>query len=76
MDSISKRQQKINSLEQELAKSQNKSRKEDTRRKILIGAMILGKMQNNPQLERQILSDLDDFLARENDRKLFNLDAP
>lgn len=73
MNDITKRQQKINAFEEELAKSQNKLRKEDTRRKILVGAMILNKMENNPQLREQILSSLNEFLTRKNDRKLFNL---
>ncbi len=48
-------------------------RSEDTRRKILIGAMVLGKMQDDPQTNKQMLNDLDEFLTRDDDRALFSL---
>ena len=70
----SKRQQAIKAYEEQLAKYSHKARKEDTRRKILIGAMIMGEMRNNPKVERSIKTRLDKFLVRENDRKLFNFD--
>ena len=70
----SKRQQAINAYEESLAKYSHKARKEDTRRKILIGAMLMGEMRNNPQVEKSIMLRLDKFLVRENDRKLFNFD--
>ncbi len=50
-------------------------RSEDTRRKILIGAMVLGKMQDDPQTRQRILDDLDAFLTRNDDRALFSLPA-
>lgn len=74
LEQPSRRQQAINLYEQELAKYSHQARKEDTRRKILIGAMILGDMKKNPQVERNIMLKLDKFLVRENDRKLFNFD--
>ena len=74
MKKISKKQQQINKLEQELAKSTLQKRKDDTRRKILIGAMIIGKTKNDPEFNKQVLAELDRFLEREADRKLFNLD--
>lgn len=74
LEQPSRRQQAINLYEQELAKYSQQARKEDTRRKILIGAMIMGDMKKNPKLERNIMLKLDKFLLRENDRKLFNFD--
>lgn len=74
MKKISKKQQQINKLEQELAKSTLQKRKDDTRRKILIGAMIIGKTKNDPGFKKRVLAELDCFLEREADRKLFNLD--
>ncbi|BAZ47349.1 hypothetical protein NIES4102_43950 (plasmid) [Chondrocystis sp. NIES-4102] len=74
MKKISKKQQQINKLEQELAKSTLQKRKDDTRRKILIGAMIIGKTKNDPEFNKRVLAELDRFLEREADRKLFNLD--
>jgi hypothetical protein len=45
----------------------------DTRRKILIGALIQEEMEKNPGKKENILSKLDAFLARPNDRALFEL---
>lgn len=45
----------------------------DTRRKILIGALIQEEMERNPGKRESILSKLDDFLVRPNDRALFEL---
>ena len=39
----------------------------------MIGAMVLGKMRNNPRFEQQVLAELDKFLERDIDRKLFDL---
>ena len=74
MKKISTKLQQINKLDQELAKSTLLKRKDDTRRKILIGAMIIGKAKNDPEFNKQVLAELDCFLEREADRKLFNLD--
>lgn len=69
----SRKQQAINAYEEELAKHDYKKRKEDTRRKILIGAMILGEMKNNPKTEKEIMERLDNFLDKPKDRELFGL---
>lgn len=74
MKKINKKQQQINKLEQELAKTTLQKRKDDTRRKILIGAMIIGKINQDPTFKKRVLAELDRFLEREADRKLFNLD--
>lgn len=74
MNKISKKQQQINKLEQQLAKDNVRKRKDDTRRKILLGALIMGKMQNNSKYETQIFSELNRFLERDSDRELFGLD--
>lgn len=71
MNNISQRQQAINSIEEELAKESGKKRKQDTRRKILLGAYLIGKMRNNPNLEREVMTELEQFLDKEIDRQLF-----
>ena len=54
------------------AKSMIQQRKEDTRRKILIGAYILNKYQTEQRLDG-LIAELDPFLTRTRDRALFNL---
>lgn len=45
----------------------------DTRRKILIGALIQEEMEKSPGKKENIISKLDAFLVRPNDRALFEL---
>ena len=52
-----------------------KAKKEDTRRKILIGAMVMEQMEKSDESKKKILASLNGFLTRPLDRKLFNLDA-
>lgn len=58
--------QKAESLQKE------RDRKADTRRKILLGAYFLDKLRKAGTLEA-IKPELDSFLTRDNDRKLFGL---
>lgn len=55
---------------QALARSQRAS---DTRRKILIGAWVLGQMDKDPAFALKITSALGRYLEREDDRALFGL---
>ena len=48
-------------------------RKTDTRRKILIGAMVLSQVDQNRESKKLLLLDLDEFLERDRDRALFDL---
>ena len=52
---ISKRQQSINSFEEELSKNNTKKRKQETRQKILLGAYLISQMRANPNLERSVI---------------------
>ena len=61
-------------LKAEIAKQSERERKEDTRRKILIGAMVLDKMKREPIYEKEINSKLSSYLTTERDRKLFDLE--
>ena len=47
-------------------------RKDDTRRKILLGSYLLKKMENEAE-KQQILSELNEYLKEKRDRDLFNL---
>lgn len=50
-----------------------KSRADDTRRKILIGAMMLDHMEKNEATKTSVMGKLDAFLTRPDDRQLFDL---
>jgi NCAIR mutase (PurE)-related protein len=52
------------------AHERTKEKKLDTRRKILVGAYFIEKFKGK---ENQLIKELDSFLVRDNDRKLFGL---
>ena len=57
------------------AKEQAFSRKQDTRRKILAGSLLLDLMERDQDLRKQMLGKLSSFLTRDDDRALFGLSA-
>ncbi|MBF7686470.1 mobilization protein [Acinetobacter sp. B10A] len=57
----------------EKIKQKEQDRKDDTRRKILLGSYLLKKMKNETNKEK-ILADLDEYLTENRDRILFGLD--
>lgn len=65
------RQQRIAARRAALLSS--RARKEDTRRKILVGAVILAKVEQGDFDERQLRRWLDKALVRADDRALFEL---
>ncbi|KZX37246.1 mobilization protein [Wohlfahrtiimonas chitiniclastica] len=86
LDALEKRIQeqteKLNQLRAQKQKAQNRlrakereqKRKDDTRRKILIGACMMKLAEDNPEANDRMLRQLDRFLTEERDRKLFQLD--
>ena len=56
----------------EHTKQKEQQRKDDTRRKILLGSYLIKKMQNEANKEK-ILAELNEYLTEDRDRKLFNL---
>ena len=56
----------------ERSKQKEQERKDDTRRKILLGSYLIKKMQNEANKEK-ILAELNEYLTEDRDRKLFNL---
>jgi large subunit ribosomal protein L7/L12 len=48
-------------------------RRDETRRKILVGAMILEEMEKNDATKTSVMSALKKFLTRQDDRALFHL---
>ncbi len=63
--------QKADAREKTLKAAQE--RKKDTRRKILIGSMLLEAMRKNAQTNSQYLDHLGKYLTRNDDRALFDL---
>ena len=55
------------------SKEHLKQKKQDTRRKILIGAMVMEQMEKNEEAKKKILASLEGFLTRPMDRELFGL---
>jgi large subunit ribosomal protein L7/L12 len=55
------------------AKASKAARAADTRRKILIGSMLLADFENNAETKARLLARLDKYLTRDDDRALFDL---
>ena len=56
----------------EKTKQKEQQRKDDTRRKILLGSYLIKKMQNEANKEK-ILAELNEYLTEDRDRLLFGL---
>jgi hypothetical protein len=72
-------QKKIAQLQEQLKQKQQKKRgterKQDTKRKILLGALLQSWMEQGVVSEQKIQEGLDSFLSRDSDRVLFDLPA-
>ena len=55
-----------------LSPSSARERKTDTRRKILVGAMMLKLSDQHPNIKEFMVKHLDDFLEHTRDRELFD----
>jgi hypothetical protein len=76
MAALKKRKQQ---LENQLMLLQNRDaiarRKQETRRRILIGAERLNRLQKGELTEEQLRAEMDKYLTRKGDRELFGLDS-
>ncbi len=87
---IEKAQQRVKDLEEKLKQAKalkqkaearikaadaKQKRADDTRRKILVGAMMLDHMEKNEATKTSVMGKLDAFLTRSDDRALFGLVA-
>ena len=74
---IDKLDEKIKQLQEKKkqiqARDTAKQRKEDTRKKILIGSTIMSAIKNNKMQWNTIKTLLDESLTRDHDRALFDL---
>ena len=74
LQQIEARQRAIDARER--ARKSKAERTADTRRKILLGAMLLDAMKADEALRASMLDRLGKYLERDRDRALFNLDPP
>jgi len=76
MDALRTRRAQIDAeLQLMEARAKLTARKDDTRRKILAGAVLLEEMRRKPQLDEWMRKLLNQRLVRPRDRALFGLDA-
>lgn len=75
-DKIRRLEEKIEQMKaqvaSEKARLKKKAKKDDTRRKILVGAYFMEKYKDDVA---SLAKELDPFLKREKDRMLFGLDV-
>ena len=57
----------------ERSKQKEQERKDDTRRKILLGSYLIKKMNANEANKEKILAELNEYLTENRDRQLFDL---
>ncbi|MEM6452063.1 MAG: hypothetical protein AAF703_17340 [Cyanobacteria bacterium P01_D01_bin.105] len=62
-------------IQQAKAAERTLEKKRDTRRKILIGAAVLARVNGGEWPEADLRTMMDGFLTRPNERELFDLDA-
>ncbi len=69
VDELLKKREELNArIQKERNKHSQQKRKEDTRRKILLGALMMNMMKSGELNEKKILKKLDGFLTRDIDR--------
>ena len=74
LDKLLQQRERIKAeITKEKRKQANQKRKEDTRRKILIGAVVLTEMEKDTQLKQKVDNLLSSNLTRDVDRILFEL---
>ncbi len=74
LDELLKKREQLNAqIQKERNKQSQQKHKEDTRRKILLGALMMEMMKKGELDEKKIMKRLDEFLTKDIDRKLFAL---
>ena len=74
LDDLLKKREQLNALiQKERNKQSQQKRSQDTRRKILLGALMIEMMKKGELDEKKIMKRLDMFLTKDIDRKLFPL---
>lgn len=65
--------QKIAIQNRQKSKLATEARKLQTRRKILLGAYLMKRMESELELKNKVLADLEGFLKKPHERKAFDL---
>jgi len=74
LDQLTKRREELNAQIQILkAKENQKKRKEDTKRKILIGGVVMKMLKTGEMPQERLSQLLDKHLEKKADREIFNL---
>ena len=74
LENLLKKREELNAQIQKIrSREASQKRKEDTRRKILLGALLMEMMEKSELDKNKIRKRLDSFLTRDIDRKLFDL---
>ncbi len=75
LEKLKAQQAKITARIQQIeARSKVTERKQDMRRKILVGAYYLDQAKQHTETMKAIKTGLDSYLTRNTDRRLFELD--
>ena len=75
LENLLKKREQLNAQIMKIrTKEANQRRKEDTRRKILLGALLMEMMEKGELEPNKIRKRLSSFLTRDIDRKLFDLE--
>lgn len=76
LDALTEKRDQINAQIQALrSKEQAQKRKDDTRRKVLIGGVVLKMLKTGEMPKERLDQMLDNHLVSERDRALFKLPA-
>lgn len=73
LQELKHRQQRVEARKR--SQQGQRARREDTRRKILVGALVLTQIDRGDYPRERLRKALDAFLTRPIDRALFSLDA-
>ena len=74
LERLAERRRRIDAqIEGIKAEEAAEERKRDARRKIVVGAMVLGMVERGEWPRERLLEKLDAYLTREHDRELFGL---
>lgn len=74
LEQLLKKQEQLKAqIQNEKNKERNRERKEDTRRKIIAGGVMLALANENQRIEQWLFDALNKKVKRQADRDLFNL---
>ena len=72
-DLLAKKAQLDERIKQIKQRDQAQKRKDDTRRKVLLGSWLIKEMESDPVKSSEVLASMDSYLTKNKDRTLFDL---